>query len=258
MTRLPKNIGTSKSTLQITPPLQSFITQTRLLLHVVLQRFSRFIRLNYKRFRFISIYSLWAYGTNEGETGFSACETGHELSELSDTGCRSFHKPSFIRKRGATSLPQDLLMNEALSSPHRSALVCVCVCVCADTLHIWLHVSLTLAALSWISHLTSLIWSQTQTHCNNSNSESLPLGFCRSYLAHKHIQKYSSSCQINKRGQPWNAELFTLNSENEIPSQSRVFSRTFLWEPQTDSLQLRVSKNPCWSRQWVLALGEVD
>lgn len=64
---------------------------------------------------------------------FCACETGHVLSEQSDTGCRSLHKPSFIRKRGATSLPQDLLMNELLSSPHQSALVCVDVFVLRQT-----------------------------------------------------------------------------------------------------------------------------
>lgn len=161
----------------------------------------------------------------------SACGTGRVVSERSDTGCGSLHKPSFIRKRGRTSLPQELLMNEALSSPRRPALVCVDV----DTLHIWLHVSLTLAALSWISPPTSLV---TNWHAVIMVTLWVwPLGCCRSYLTHKHIQKYSSSRQINSRGQPWNAEAFTLNGQNEIPSRCLMFATTFCWEPPTDSLQ---------------------
>lgn len=59
----------------------------------------------------------------------TTCKTSHVLSGESETGCRSLYKPSFIRKQGTTYLPQDLLMNEPLSFPPQSGLVCVDVCV---------------------------------------------------------------------------------------------------------------------------------
>lgn len=54
-----------------------------------------------------------------------------ELSERSETGCRSLYKPFFIGKQGTTRVPQDRCMNEPLSFP--LSLVC-CVWMCAQEL----------------------------------------------------------------------------------------------------------------------------
>lgn len=143
------------------------------------------------------------------------------LSEESETGCRSLYKPSFIRKRGTTYLPQDLLMNEPLSFP-LSLVWCVYMCVLRES-----HYFEFLDIVSRF-HICEVIVNieldvLDMSPCNNSFSVSLLVV----YVSHIHTYKHSSPCQTNNLGQPWYAEVFTLNCGNEIPSHRLMFSNTF-------------------------------
>lgn len=78
-----------------------------------------------------------------------------------------------------------------------------------------------------VMDISSDIAGQSLRRCNNSDVVGQACWLLQ-VLSHTQTHsKCSSSRQVNSRGQPWNAEVFTLNGENEIPSQSLMFGETF-------------------------------
>lgn len=96
-----------------------------------------------------------------------------------------------------------------------------CVWTCLSTSRHASHISRV------VMDISSDIAGQSLTRCNIGDVVGQACWLLQ-VLSHTQTHsKCSSSRQVNSRGQPWNAEVFTLNGENEIPSQSLMFGETF-------------------------------